>query len=80
MSGFLFFFFFFGNKKRDSGKQWKKCSGMQDFRRSGIAGTKHPFQTPVVDSTKLHAFVVGRTVTLFRLNNTKKWSNEVVIM
>ena len=73
--------FFFGNKKRDSGRQWKKCSGIQDFRRSGIAGTKHPFQTPVVDdSRKLHAFVVGRTVTLFRLNNTKKWSNEVVIM
>lgn len=50
---------FFGNKKRDSLKQRKKCSGMQDFRRSGIAGTKHPFQTPVVDdSTKLKAFVV----------------------
>lgn len=54
---------------------------MQDFRRSGIAGIKHPFQTTVVDdSTKFHAFVVGRTVTLFRLNNSKKWSNEVVIM
>lgn len=45
-------FFFLGgggDKKRDSEKQWKKCSGIQDFRRSGIAGTKHPFQTPVVD-------------------------------
>ena len=32
---------------------------MQDFHRSGIAGTKHPFQTPAVDdSTKLKAFVV----------------------
>lgn len=48
---------------------------MQDFRRSGIAGMKHPFQTTVVDdSTKFHAFVVGHTVTLFRLNNAKKWT------
>lgn len=55
----MYCFLFFWKQKTRFAKATEKCSGMQDFRRSGIAGTKHPFQTPVVDdSTKLKAFVV----------------------
>lgn len=78
VSGFLFFFFW--KQKTRFGKAMEKVLRDAGFSQERDCGNKTPLSDPVVDSTKLHAFVVGRTVTLFRLNNTKKWSNAVVIM